>query len=203
MPNGYLPTTEHLARLGYGPDAAHDLPTAGFIGYSRQLPAPWLPYVATFVVQVHPTDGRVHLLRLAKTNTEPWAGHPVPTAYFFEQLLQAIGWPVGPALPRFNPEASEELMLLRWVAAHPAEAYRLRDRLSSYSCLPGLHFEGLLELIDPEREPPGAGPPKLFLRPGLIVPTSAGSDYLHQRRTHRETPKNLPAFITKTTNEQP
>lgn len=209
MPNEYNPTAEHLAALGYGRDECHDMPTAHLVGYSRQVPAPAHPYYATLVVQVRQLDklpahfgtarGPFLTRYPGRYGEQAWPGHPLPTALFFEQLLQALGWPVGPALPAPPPEASPELMLLRWIAYHPAEAWQLRDRLSSYSCLPGLHYEGLVQLTDPERQPPGAGPPKLFLRPGLIEATAKGELYLHHYRHHRETPKNLPAFITDST----
>lgn len=205
MPKHYTPTAEQLAALGYGPDERHTI--WQLKAYSRKVPAPVLPYVATLVVQVNELNGLVYLTRHAKTVDELWPCHPLPSQAFFEQLLQALGWPVGPPLPVI-PEASAELMLLRWIAYHPAEAYRLQLHIDEQSsCLTWLGEADLIQVTMPERPEPGAGPPKIRPpRPGLIEPTARGLDYLHQRRNHRETPENLPpvvkalpANLTKTT----
>jgi hypothetical protein len=197
MPNNYTPTAEHLAGYGYAPDERHTI--WQLKGYSRQVPAPVLPYVAELVVQVNELNGLVYLTRHAKTVDELWPCHPLPTRQFFEQLLQALAWPVGPPLPEV-PAATAELMLLRWITYHPAEAYLHRDKLSEYSCLPGLYDEGLVQEVVPA---PAAVRPGMVpyqrSRPGLIEPTANGLDELQRCRHHRETPENLPAFIKQLT----
>jgi hypothetical protein len=91
----FIPTPEKMAALGYAPDATHTVPVWQMTGYSRKVPAPRPPWFATLVVQVGP-DGTIFLTRHAGQVSEPWQGYAVPTELFFEQLLQALGWPIAP-----------------------------------------------------------------------------------------------------------
>jgi hypothetical protein len=103
----YTPTPEDLAELGYAPDELltfHQLKA-----YSRLVPE--ATELSTLVVRVNSLNGLVYLeVHRPGRHEEVWPCYPLPTKLFFEQLLRAIGWPLGPALV---PENSGKLPLTK------------------------------------------------------------------------------------------
>jgi hypothetical protein len=89
----YIPPPEKLLSLGYLPDARHTVPEWELTGYSRKVWAPVKPWQATLVLKISGRTGMLILTRYARSIDDVWR-NPVPNELFFDQMLQAVGWPI-------------------------------------------------------------------------------------------------------------